>query len=485
MDFLIHYGPWLLIGTLYGFLFGIIPVAGAATALLTIYGFISYFKGDPYSLVVFTTSIVVAASVGDLFASVVLNIPGGGGSAATMIDGYPMARRGEAARAMGASVFSAVAQGTFWGIIVILFLPYYAKIVLAFGIPELLSFLFVAIACICFLNSKLWVRSLIGLALGAFVGLIGTDPITTQQRFTSGWFYLADGIQFAPLMAGVMALPELLGMVLTRAEYLQSPNDNWKQIKQGWHDFWSNKWLSFRSGIIGGVVGLLPGIGGPMVEWVSYGQTVATNKNETVPFGEGNVKGVIGPEGANLAQKATAYVPTVLFGVPAAPFEVVVMSLLAYVGMDLGSRRLLTDHLFFDVLSFGFLAGMFLTFLISIWFIRYATLITRVPIKYWILPIIGLIVWSCTQYTGGWEDYAILILATAVGFMLKYLKISRISFIIGFALSLKMESMLLQFSSLYHIADLLHRPIALGLLIVSGLIIFYGIFFNRTTINYH
>jgi TctA family transporter len=485
MDFLMHYGPWLLLGTLYGFIFGIIPVAGASTALLTIYGFIGYFKGDPYSLVVFTTSIVVAASVGDLFASVVLNIPGGGGSAATMIDGYPMARRGEAARAMSASVFSAVAQGTFWGILVILFLPYYANIVLAFGIPELLSFLILAVACICFLNSKLWVRSLLGLALGAFVGLIGTDPITLQGRFTGGWFYLADGIQFAPVMAGLMALPELISMVWARTEYLQSEHNNWQQIKQGWRDFWINKWLSFRNGIIGGVIGLLPGIGGPMVEWVSYGQTVATNKNEKIPFGEGNIKGVIGPEGANLAQKATAYVPTVLFGVPAAPFEVVVMSLLAYVGMDLGSRRLLTDHLFFDVLSFGFLAGMFLTFFISIWFIRYATLITRVPIKYWVIPIIGLVIWSCTQYTGGWEDYAILLLATGAGFLFKYFKISRISFIIGFALSLKMEAMILQFNSLYHIADLLHRPIALTLLGISAAIVLYGAIFNRTTINYH
>lgn len=485
MDFLIHYTPWLLLGTLYGFIFGIIPVAGAGTALLTIYGFISYFKGDPYSLVVFTTSIVVAASVGDLFASVVLNIPGGGGSAATMIDGFPMAKRGEAARAMAASTFSAVAQGLIWGIVVILFLPYYAKVVLAFGIPEMLAFLLLAVACICFLNSKLWLRSLIGLALGALIGLVGTDPQTLQQRFTGGWFYLADGIQFAPVMAGLMALPEMLELIFKKAEYLKSTTDNWEQIKQGWKDFWINKWLSVRNGVIGGVVGLLPGIGGPLVEWISYGQTVATNSNEKIPFGEGNVKGVIGPEGANLAQKATAYVPTVLFGVPAAPFEAVVMALLAYVGMDLGSRRLLTDQLFFSTLSFGFLAGLFLTFFISIWFIRYATLITRVPIRYWVTPVILLVIWSCTKYTGGWEDYAILFLATVVGVLFKYFKISRISFIIGFVLSLKIEAISMQFFSLYHLADLLNRPIALGLIFVSISAIIYGVFFNRTTINYY
>lgn len=485
MEFLIHYTPWLLLGTFYGFIFGIIPVAGAGTALLTIYGFISFFKGDPYSLVVFTTSIVVAASVGDLFASVVLNIPGGGGSAATMIDGFPMAKRGEAARAMAASVFSAVAQGTIWGILVILFLPYYAKVVLAFGIPEMLSFLLLAVACICFLNSKLWVRSLMGLALGAAIGLVGTDPQTLQQRFTGGWFYLADGIQFAPIMAGMMALPEMLELFFKKAEYLQSTTNNWEQIKQGWKDFWINKWLSVRNGVIGGVIGLLPGIGGPLVEWISYGQTVATNSNEKIPFGEGNVKGVIGPEGANLAQKATAYVPTVLFGVPAAPFEAVVMGLLAYVGMDLGSRRLLTDQLFFNTLSFGFLAGMFLTFFISIWFIRYATLITRVPIRYWVAPVIMLVIWSCTRYTGGWEDYTILFAATAVGMLFKYFKISRISFIIGFVLSLKIEAISMQFFSLYHLTDLLNRPIALGLIFVSVSAIIYGMFFNRTTINYY
>lgn len=484
MDFLIHYGPWLLLGTLYGFLFGIIPIAGAGTALLTVYSFIGQFKGDPYSLIVFTTAIVVAASVGDLFSSVVMNIPGGGGSAATMVDGYPMAKRGEAARAMSASVFSAVAQGTFWGILTIVFLPYYAKIVLAFGIPEMWSFLVLAVTSITFLNSKYWVRGLIGLALGIFFGMIGSDPETLEPRFTFGWFYLADGLQFAPVMAGLMALPEIIEAIWFKTSYLPGTKNNWEQIKEGWGDFWTNKWISFRSGIIGGVVGLLPGIGGPIVDWLAYGQTVATNKNETIPFGEGNVKGVIGPEGATLAQKATAYVPTVLFGVPAAPFEVVIMTLLATVGLDLGSPKMLTNHLFFDTLSFGFMAGMFLTFFISIWFIKYATLITRIPFKFWAFPLIALITWSCVDYTGGWEDYAVLFAMVVLGLALKYLKISRISFIIGFVLAHKLELLTKQFSTLYHFNDLLHRPISLVLLSLSVIIVIYGMFFNKTTINY-
>ena len=106
-----HYLPFLLIGTIYGFIFGIIPIAGATTALLTVYAFMDYFRADPYSLVVFTTAVIISSSVGDLFSSVVMNIPGGGGSAATMVDGFPLAKRGEGARALSASIFSGCCFG--------------------------------------------------------------------------------------------------------------------------------------------------------------------------------------------------------------------------------------------------------------------------------------------------------------------------------------------------------------------------------------
>jgi TctA family transporter len=131
------------------------------------------------------------------------------------------------------------------------------------------------------------------------------------------------------------------------------------------------------------------------------------------------------------------------------------------------------------------MASMFITFFIAIWFIKYATLITRVPIKFWVTPVIALIVWSCVQYTGGWEDYAILILATCLGMSLKYFKISRISFTIGFVLSLKIESMSTQFFTLYKLQDLLHHPISLVLITFAAVVAVYGIFFNNTKINYH
>jgi len=484
MDLLTHYLPFVLAGTLYGFIFGIIPVAGATTALLTLFGFIEYFKGEPYGLVAFCVAVSVSASVGDLFASVVLNIPGGGGSTATMLDGYPMARRGESARAMSAAVFSATLQGLFWGVLAIMLLPYYKGLVLAFGIPEMLAFLILAFACVTMISSDYWVRGIIGLALGIFVGLIGTDPVSGDQRFTLGWLYLADGIQAAPLMAGVMAIPEILEAFRSKSVYLESAKNNWEQIKQGARDVWDSKKDSFQGGVIGAIVGALPALGGSISEWLSYGQAVASNKNPSPPFGEGNVKGIIAPEGANLAHKATAFVPTVLFGVPGAPFEVIIISLLAVVGLDMGSSRLLADTTFYSVLSFGYMTSLVVTFFIAIAFIRYATLITRVPFIYWGTPTVMLLVWACVQYTGLWEDYAVLIVCIAVGFSLKYLKISRISFIIGFALADKIALVGLQFLTLFSISDLLTRPISLSLLLITVGIIIRGLFFTQSKIKY-
>lgn len=480
----LHYLPFLLAGTVYGFIFGLIPVAGAGVALLTVYSFIDVFRHDPYSLVVFTTAIVVSCSVGDLFSSIVMNIPGGNGSAATMIDGFPMSKKGQAARALSAAIFSNVAQGLLWGVLVFVFLPYYTPIVMAFGIPEMLCFILLSMTCVAFINSHYWFRGIIGLAVGIFLGLIGTDPHTNADRFTFGWFYLAHGIQIVPIMAGFLAMPEIIEALTLNAKHTPPPKNNNEQIKQGYRDFVKYKWDSIKAGAIGGFIGLLPGVGGSVVDWLAYGQTVASAKNDKIPFGEGNVRGVVGAEGAGMAQKATAYVPTVLFGVPAAPFEVMVMALFMYVGLEMGSPQLLTDGTFFSALSYGFMASLLITFFLSIGFIKYASNITKIPFKYYFWPLIAVLAWACGTYTGGWEDYAMFAICSGLGIAFKYLKISRVCVIIAFVLAPRLENVGIQFNALYEWTDILHRPFSIVLLIGMFAAVVYGVFFNKARINY-
>lgn len=480
-----EYILWLLLGIFYGFLIGIIPVAGAGTGLVALYGFTGYFVGDPYALVVFTTAIVVSSTIGDSFASVVMNIPGAAGSAATMVDGFPMARKGEGARALSAALTTSAVNGLIWGTLVFCFLPYYKNVIMAFAIPEMFAFLLLSFCCVCFVNSEYWVRGIAALIIGLFLGLTGLDPNTNAARFTFGWDYLRSGIQIAPVLAGFLAVPELLEAFKIKSEFVQIPKLGvWKQIQQGFCDSWEHKLDGLRGGAIGAVIGLLPGIGGNIADWLAYGQTVAANTKEKIQFGCGNVKGVIGCEGANNAQKATAYVPTVLFGIPAAPFEVIIMSLFMLVGLELGSPQLLSDMTFFTVLSASYFWSLLITFVVGVLFIRYAINIINAPFHYYFWPVMALMLWSCVQYTGYWEDYVMFFLCALAGVVFKYYKLSRAAVIIGFVLADRLEATFLQFDVLYTWSDLFTRPISAGILFVAAIAIVYGLFFNKARIKY-
>lgn len=480
-----EYLAWLLLGTVYGFIIGVIPVAGAATGLAVIYGFLHLFLADPYTLVVFTTAIVVSCTIGDSFASIVMNVPGAAGSAATMVDGFPLAQQGQAARALSAAITTSTVNGVIWGLAVFLFLPYYARVIMAFGIPEMLAFILLAFTCVCFINSEYWFRGILALAAGIFLGLVGLDPETNAARFTGGWDYLKNGLQIAPVLAGFLAVPELLEAYGSRVQAISINSKTiWQQIRQGIRDSWQHRADGLRGGAIGAVIGILPGIGGSIADWLAYGQTVAANPKETIPFGDGNIKGVIGAEGANNAQKATAYVPTVLFGIPAAPFEAIIMSLFMLVGIELGSPQLLTDTTFFKFLGGTYFIAMVLTFILALAFIRYTVKIMNVPFHYYFWPVMALLVWSSVQYTGYWEDYAVFFLCCAAGIAFKYLKLSRAAVIIGFVLADRFEATFLQYTNLYQVWDIFTRPISGAILTVAVAALVYGLFYNKTRINY-
>ena len=482
---MLEYLVWLVAGTIYGFFIGLVPVAGATTALISIYPFLDIFRADPYTLVVFTTAIVVSSTIGDSFSSIMLNIPGAGGSAATMVDGFPLAKQGQGARALSAAITTSGVNGLLWGSAVFLFLPFYAKAVLSFGLPEQLAFMILAFATVVFVNSRYWFRGILSLCLGIFLGLVGQDPLSGEARWTGGWDYLGAGIQITPILAGVLALPELIELYRKGVETVKFKIDNYnKQIIQGIKDSFINWRDGFRGGFIGAVIGMIPGIGGSVADWVAYGQTVAANKKETTSFGDGNIKGVIGCEGANNSQKATGYIPTVLFGIPAAPFEVVIMSLFVLVGLEMGTPMLLNDSMFFNSLTYSYLSSLLLTLVVSYICIRYASKLFDIKFHYWYWPLIGLIIWSAVQYTGYWEDYAILAICTVLGILLKEFKFSRAAFIIGFVLSDRLEKIFYQYSMLFKWNDIFTRPISITLISIAAFATIYGLFYNKTRISY-
>ena len=470
----------LLLGTLYGLIIGIIPAAGATTGLVALFGFMSYFS-DPYLGVIFCMAVVAASTTGDTFTGVLLGIPGANSSAATVVDGYPLAKQGRATEAITAAVTTSTINGILWGTLTFALLPWYSNLIMILGIPELWAFSVLALCTVGFVSNKYWVRSIIAIALGLFIGSIGVDPNTNSDRFTFGWDYLADGVQLMVFVAGLFAIPEMLeGFTKGQLSHVK-PTDNYTQTRQGVLAVWRYKWDALRGGFIGAFIGLLPGLGGAMSDWMSYGATVAAHRDKK--FGTGQIVGVIGPEGSNNAQKATSMIPTVLFGIPGASFAAVLMALFMYLGFELGTPDLVYDTRFFDSLTFGFMWATVLVGVFCLIFTPYISRIAYVPYKYYFPLLLIFITWACVQYTGGWEDYAMLVICSALGIVTKRYKFSRAAILVAFILAERIENLTIQLTSLYNIDVLLTRPIFITIMLLSVGCLVYGIS-NKNKLEY-
>jgi|GEM_PF-1064122 len=456
----------LFAGIVYGLLIGIIPAAGATTGLVALFPFIVALKSvDPYLAVIFITAVVAASTTGDTFASVLLGIPGANSSAATMVDGFPLAQQGKATYALSAAITTSTVNGLIWGSAVFLLLPYYYDFVIlpptegGVGQAELWAMCVLAFVTVGFVSNQYWIRSLVALSLGVFLAMIGTDPVTAEPRFTMGFEFLSGsgvgkGIPLIPVIAGLFAMPEiLLALKKTALAERRDLGEHTQQLWDGIKVSFKEWKLSMRGGLIGSIIGFLPGLGGAMSDWLSYGQAVATNPKEK--FGNGNIKGVIGPEGSNNAQKASSFIPTILFGIPGAPFAAIVIGLFGAVGFELTleGQSLLGDKLFFNSLSIGFLGATLITGLLCLYFMRYFTMIAYVPYKYYFPFLLIFILWA--TYTSGFGTYGIeniilLLIFTLLGLAMRQFKFSRPAMMIGFILGDKIELLTYQLK-LYNI----------------------------------
>jgi TctA family transporter len=324
------------------------------------------------------------------------------------------------------------------------------------------AFVMLALVCVGFVSNKFWIRSLIAIGIGLFLGMIGTNPVTNADRWTFGWEYLGAGIQIMPMVAGLFAFPEILDGLKKRDATTTKHNTS-GQTLDGIKAVWKYKWDAIRGGAIGAFIGFLPGLGGAMGDWMAYGSTVAANPKEE--FGKGNIRGVIGSEGANNSQKATSMIPTVLFGIPGASFAAVLLALFMTLGFELGTPDLAYDMRFFDSLTFGFMWATVLVGIICITFNRYISMISYVRYRYYFPALVVFITWACAQYTGGWEDYAILILCSVLGVFCKEYKYSRPALLMAFILAAKVEALTIQMTTLYTIETLMTRPIFIILII--------------------
>ena len=458
---------FLFLGTVLGLLVGILPGLGGIAGLSVVLPFV--FDMEPSHALSMMVGLLAPTTTSDTFPSVLMGIPGTSGSQATVVDGFPMAKRGEGARALGAA-FTASLTGGVFGAIILTGAVFAARpIILAMGFGEQLLLIILALSMIGMLTGTSALKGLATCAVGLLIGSIGAAPATGEFRLTFGSIYLSDGIRIVIVGLSMFALPEIVDL-LRRSTAISETGTLGHGWMQGLKDAIKHKWIVLRCATIGVIVGALPGLGGSVVDWIAYGHIIQTTRDRE-NFGKGDIRGVLAPESANNAKEGGAMIPTLLFGIPGSGSYAILLGGFVLVGVEPGIT-MMTEHLNLTFMMIWSLAlanvlGAGLCLLLA----NYVALLTT--IKYAILApfMIVLIFFAAFQATRDWYDLIALLVMGTLGVFMKRFGWSRPALLIGFFLAPRLEPKIYQSAQVYG-WTFFERPIVIVLVILTILSIF-------------
>lgn len=263
--------------------------------------------------------LIGASSVSAICAAylpVLFGIPGGAGSQATILDGYPMGKRGEAKRALGAS-FMAGGLGCLIGTFTLaMAIPAARPLIYLMGSPELFVIVLWGLSMVAVLAGRRPIKGLVAAFMGLLLATVGQQEQSGIMRFVFDRPYLLDGISISIIALALFGIPAALDLALKRLGIEQQPAPLKGKLFDGVKDTLREWWLVVRCSFIGVWVGIVPGIGSQVVDWLAYGHAAQSSKDGGKNFGRGDVRGVIAPESANDAKDGGDLVTTLLLGFP-------------------------------------------------------------------------------------------------------------------------------------------------------------------------
>ncbi|WP_022706394.1 tripartite tricarboxylate transporter permease [Paracoccus zeaxanthinifaciens] len=475
---------YLVLGVVMGLAVGVFPGLGGIAGLSLLLPFM--FGMEPVLGLALMIGMVAVVPTSDTFASVLMGIPGSSASQATVLDGFPMAKRGQAARALSAAFTSSLFGGLVGALFLTLFILVARPIVLAFGLPEMLMITILGLSMVSVLAGRVALKGLAAAGLGLMIGTIGeADAGGSLRMATYDIPYLTDGLQLVIVGLGIFAIPEIVSLLRQDRSIAKDA-----KLGSGWmdgvRDWAANKWLSIRCSLIGVLVGVIPGLGGSVVDWIAYGHAVQTTKDKS-NFGKGEIRGVIGPESSNNAKEGGGLVPTLLFGIPGSGSMAIFIGAIALLGsgdIEVGPN-MLRDNLDITysivwLLALANVVGTLLCIAASGGIAR----LTTIRFTYLAPFLFMLISFAAFQSGQNFEDLLALFAIGLIGIFLRRFDWSRPAFLIGFVLSNPVEKFSNQAfqiasfrfrSSFAEGMDYIFSPIVIILIVITVVSVVLGI----------
>ena len=376
-----------------------------------------------------------------------------------------MTKKGEAGRALGAALMSSLVAGIEGAIILAISIPIMRPLVLFFASPELFMLAMLGITFIVSLSGDSLLKGLLAAGIGLMLATIGVDPQTGALRYTLGTLYLWDGLSLIPVVIGLFAIPEIVDLGVRGTSIVEDKVEKLEGVMEGVKDTFRHFWLTMRCGLIGVLIGALPGLGGGVSQWLAYGHAVQSSKDQS-RFGKGAVEGVLGPGAANNSKEGGNLIPTVAFGIPGSASMAILLGAFLLVGLQPGPE-MLAKHLditfamvwilvIANIVTAG-VSFLFLNQLVKITFVRGGLLI----------PFLLMFVFlgSFTAHNS-LNDILVTIIFGLLGYFMVLFEWPRPPFVLGLVLGRIAENNLWISSAAYGTSWLLHPSIIVIFLMI-------------------
>jgi putative tricarboxylic transport membrane protein len=420
MSFQIALDPMNLLlcfsGAFVGTLVGVLPGLGPAASISLLLPL--SFALTPVQAIILLSGIYYGSMYGGSTTSILVNIPGEAASVVTCLDGYQMARQGRAGPALGISAIGSFIAGTLSVVLLMLLSPPLAKFALKFGPPEFVSLSFLGLTLVTYLSSGSMVKALIMACVGLLLGFIGVDVVTGVERYTLKIPVLLDGVGLVPAVMGLFGISEVLLNLEEAYQKREILDGKIEHLLPTRKDMKESAGPIARGSILGFFLGVIPGGGAVLASFISYAVEKKMSRDPET-FGKGNIRGVAGPESANNAGAAGAFVPLLTLGIPCNAVIAILMGGLMIHGVEVGPR-LLTDRpeIFWGVVGSMYIGNIMLLVinlpLIGIWVkilkVRYTLLFPMI----FFFCLIGAYTTGNTVY-----DIYVMVVFGVAGFLMK------------------------------------------------------------------
>lgn len=431
---------YMLLGVAVGLTIGVIPGLGGIAGLSLLMPFL--YGMDDISALGMLIGLVAVIPTSDTFSSVLMGIPGSSASQATVLDGFPLAKQGQAARALSAAFVSSLFGGIVGAVILTGFVLIARPLILLFGSAELFMLALFGLSMVAVLAGRSLPKGLAACAIGLLIGSIGGAPATGEFRMIFDFEYLYDGIPLVVIGLGLFAIPEISDL-LRKNSAIAGGHALGAGWFQGVRDWWANLFLSVRCAGIGCMIGAIPGLGGSVVDWIAYGHAVQTSKKDP-NFGSGDIRGVIAPESANNAMQGGALLPTMLFGIPGSGSMAIFLGGMVLLGIEPGPSMVGVDlNVTYSIIWSLALANI-MGAGICIAMAQPISRLTRIPFQMLAPFMIALICFAAFQATRDLADLVALLAVGLLGILMKRFGWPRPALLIGYVLAPQAETFFYQ-----------------------------------------